>query len=242
MSLARMTNMIIGGYELSEMGLDNSSLTNEVTNFFIYFTFLILMTIISVNLLTGIAIGELESVLKEAEIYNIQQRIVYILHIQKIIFNIQNRIEKLLKIKQANILIRFMKFNKEDKNKDLAEKSSIRKRIWAWFKRNAEPEMDFIEKSDKDIEDFFNEAQYNARIERDFISNKMNEHEYKLASIAESLETQRIEQMKKINEIDLSVSKNEKQLSEIAERLEDQMSQMIKKGNESDENVSKKLV
>ena len=73
LNIAKMTNMIIGGYELGEMGLNETGLANEISNFFIYFIFLILMTIISVNLLTGIAIGELESVLKEAEIFNIQQ-------------------------------------------------------------------------------------------------------------------------------------------------------------------------
>ena len=217
-----MTNMIIGGYELTEMGLNNTGISNEITNFFIYFVFLILMTIISVNLLTGIAIGELQSVLKEAEIYNIQQRIFYILHIQKIIFIMQKRVKSLLNIKHSNILIQLMKFKNEDTNIDLTERSPIMSKIWKWFKKNSKVEIENIEneKSDKCIGDYFAEVQYNGRIERDFILNKMNEQECKLTSIEESLEIQRIEQMKKINEIDLSVSKNEKQLSEIVERLE----------------------
>ena len=96
-------------------------------------------------------------------------------------------------------------------------------KIWKWFKKNSKAEIENIEKSNKDIDDYFAELQYRGRVERDFILNKMNVQVYKLASIEKSLENQRIEQMKRINDIDLCVSKNEKQLSDIAERLENEM-------------------
>ena len=77
MSMARLINMFIGSYNLEEMGLDGTGLLNEIVNFFIYSAFLVLMTIISINLLTAIAIGELQTVLQDAKTFNIQNRCKY---------------------------------------------------------------------------------------------------------------------------------------------------------------------
>jgi hypothetical protein len=221
LNIAKMTNMIIGGYELGEMGLNETGLANEISNFFIYFIFLILMTIISVNLLTGIAIGELESVLKEAEIFNIQQRIAYCLRIQKIMNGIETRLKRIFKcLKKVQVLNKLMVFENDGNGKNGVRKNqSLIKKILKWFRRNSQPEIEFLESDEKDLGEYLNEAEYNSRVHQDYISTKMSENEYKLISISESIENQSVEHMRKINDIDLSVAKNEKQLAEVTERF-----------------------
>ena len=233
MSVAKMTNMIIGGYELREMGLDKAGFTNELANFLIYFIFLILMTIISVNLLTGIAIGELESALKEAQIFNIQQRISYTLRIQKIIYGFERTFKGIFKgCKKQNFYSGLMVF-KNDGEKESKSKISCTKKLLHWFRKNTEPGIEFLETNDKDISEYFNEAEYNARVTRDYVFTKLNENEYRLINISDNIETHRIEQMKKINDIDLSVAKNERQLSDINERFVD----LTKKVNNLEEKL-----
>ena len=164
-------------------------------------------------------IGELDAVLKEAAIFNIQQRIAYILRIQKMMFGFERNIKRISRCcGKLTILNRLMVF-RNDGQKNVITNNSLTQRIFEWFKTNSEPEIEFLETSEKDISDYFNEAKYDARVFHDYILNKMNENEYKLNAIAENIETQRIEQLKKINDIDLSVSKNEKQLSDISEHL-----------------------
>ncbi len=191
------------------------------------------MTIISVNLLTGIAIGELESVLKEAEIFNIQQRISYTLRIQKILFGFEQKFMRIFKCcKNQNIYNRLMIY-KNDGEKNTKTKISCTKKLLQWFKKNAEPEIEFLETNDKDMSEYFNEAEYNARVTRDYVFTKLNENEYRLINISDNIETHRIEQMKKINDIDLSVAKNERQLSDINERFVD----LTKKVNNLEEKL-----
>ena len=116
----------------------------------------------------------------------------------------------------ANILIRLMVFRNDGGDESAKRrKKSITKKFCEWIRRNAKSEIEFLDIDDKDTNEYLNEAEYNARLHRDYIRTKMSENEYKLLSITENLDAQRIEQMKKINDIDLSVAKNEKQLADI---------------------------
>ena len=194
LSVAKMTNMIIGSYELDLLGLNSTSFFNEIVNFFIYFIFLIMMTIISVNLLTGIAIGELESVLKEAKIFNIQQRIAYILRIQKIVLFLEKhtRIKFKITFKRDAIL-----------------KRNILRKVIEWFKRHSHADIELIESKEKETNQYLIESEYNTRVNQDFMTNKMNENDFRLACIAENIQALRQEQMKRVDEIDLNVAKLE---------------------------------
>lgn len=237
LSIAKMSNMIIGGYELDQLGLNNETFIYQIINFLIYFLFLILMTIISVNMLTGIAIGELESVLKEAEIYNIQQRICYILRIQKTFLLLQKKLIRFYKFDLVNALMVY----KNDGNLD--DKASFFQKLKEWFSKHSQPEIEFIESSQKDVSEYLSEAEYNSRVFKDFITNKMNENEYKLVRITEYLESQRVEQTKKIEDVNLTVAKLEKQIIDLNESqmntlvtLNNQMSEILNKINEISKN------
>jgi len=238
MSMARLINMFIGSYNLEEMGLDGTGLLNEVVNFFIYSAFLVLMTIISINLLTAIAIGELQTVLQDAKTFNIQNRIVYILRIQSILFKIDKRFKRVA-CKRLG-LFRLMKYKN---NFDIGYifNKAVSKKLWNWFKDNSESGVEFIEKSKKNFEEFFYEVQYNSMIEKDHTISKIKENEYKLIEIGQSLEHHKSENLKKNSEIDLSLSKNDKQLDGIAERLsnlENQISEIAMRNNEIDSNLA----
>ena len=238
LGLAKSSAMIIGQYELDNLGLENTEFYNNSTNFFIYTLFLILMTIISANLLTGIAIGELELVLKEAELYNIQQKISYILRIQETLFYLESKARTVFRCcNKLNLVNKCMIFEKDEENNENTSKNSqnfakylcyLCIQMFDWFHKNSQKEIEFLEKDEKDMTDYFNEADYNARVSRDFISNKLSEHDYKLIEISDSLDTHRAEQIKKINDIDLNLAKTSKQSTEIASSLED----VVKKNNE----------
>jgi hypothetical protein len=165
LSVVKMTNMIIGSYELDLLGLNSTSFFNEIVNFFIYFIFLIMMTIISVNLLTGIAIGELESVLKEAKIFNIQQRIAYILRIQKIVL-----------FHEKHTRIKFRICFKRDA---ILKRNALRKVI-EWFKRHSNADIELIESKEKEINQYLIESEYNTRVNKDYMTNKMKENDFRL--------------------------------------------------------------
>jgi hypothetical protein len=225
LSVAKLLNMVIGSYEVDGLGLNTTSLVNEITNFFIYLTFLILMTIISVNLLTGIAIGELSSVLKEAKIYNKQQRIQYLLLTQEKFLRFENLIKKIIfrnKFDPGNSLIKKIMVFKNDKKSK--EKLSILNFLSEWFKKHSQTEIEFIESSEKDTNEYLIEIENKSRVRLDVISNKINEIENKVIRMIENQESFRNDQAKKIDDIDLNVTKQEKQLLEITETLVNKIS------------------
>ena len=72
--------MMMGDFQTSEMGVENS-----YVNYFLYVAFIGIMSIIVLNLFVGIAVGEIKQTLDEADIQQISMRIVFVL---KVIFNL----------------------------------------------------------------------------------------------------------------------------------------------------------
>lgn len=56
--------MVIGELDSNEMGLEN----NSIANYLLYFLFISIMCVIVINLFVGIAVGEINTVLDEADI------------------------------------------------------------------------------------------------------------------------------------------------------------------------------
>jgi hypothetical protein len=79
-SMVRTLTMVIGELDSSKMGLTDNS--ESLPNFIIYLLFIILMCTILINLFVGIAVGEIKTVLDEADIQQISMRIMFVLKIQ----------------------------------------------------------------------------------------------------------------------------------------------------------------
>ena len=67
---------MLGNFNNNEMGLSNSFL-----NYVLYVSFICIMCIIILNLLVGIAVGELTKTLYTADIQQISMRIVFVLKV-----------------------------------------------------------------------------------------------------------------------------------------------------------------
>ena len=71
--------MVLGGIETGELGLAE----NTIVNFIIYFLFISIICVILVNLFVGIAVGEITTVLDEADVQQISMRIIFVLKVQE---------------------------------------------------------------------------------------------------------------------------------------------------------------
>jgi hypothetical protein len=79
-SLVRTLTMVSGELDSSKMGLTADP--DSLPNYIIYLLFIILMCTILINLFVGIAVGEIKTVLDEADIQQISMRIMFVLKIQ----------------------------------------------------------------------------------------------------------------------------------------------------------------
>ena len=68
--------MMMGDFQTDQMGVESS-----MVNYILHFAFLAVMSIIILNLFVGIAVGELNTVLNEADIQQISMRIVFVLKV-----------------------------------------------------------------------------------------------------------------------------------------------------------------
>ncbi len=87
-SILRTFTMVMGELETDKMGLNS----DFYLNFLIYFMFLTVMCTIVLNLFVGIAVGEIKTVLDEADIQRISMRISFVLKIQSAIDPISKRL------------------------------------------------------------------------------------------------------------------------------------------------------
>ncbi len=68
---------MLGDFKTDLMGLQDSYI-----NYFLYLMFIIIVSIIVLNLFVGIAVGEVNTVLAEATVQQISIRIIFVLKIQ----------------------------------------------------------------------------------------------------------------------------------------------------------------
>ena len=112
-SIIRTLTMVVGELETSRMGLYSDSLPNYI----IYLLFIVLMCTIVLNLFVGIAVGEIKTVLDEADIQQTSMRIMFVLKVQSAIDplsqkpffkNILNMNFKKYSLENENTLIRIV--------------------------------------------------------------------------------------------------------------------------------------
>ena len=70
--------MALGDFKTEEMGINES-----VINYTLYIMFICVMSIIMLNLLVGIAVGELNQTLEQADVQQISMRIIFCLKASK---------------------------------------------------------------------------------------------------------------------------------------------------------------
>ncbi len=99
----QISNMLIGNMEsFSEMSVS----TDNMANYIVTMLFIFLMPIFLYDLITGLAIGEINEVLKDAEIKTVQTRIDYVLKIQRLVESI-GKIS--MKLKKASNIFKAIK-------------------------------------------------------------------------------------------------------------------------------------
>ena len=82
--------MMMGDFQTNKMGVSDS-----IINYFLYVTFICVMSVIILNLFVGIAVGEIKQTLDEADIQQISMRIVYLLKVLDLNFLLILKIFKL---------------------------------------------------------------------------------------------------------------------------------------------------
>ena len=76
-SIFQVYSFMVGNLQANEMGVDNLTWPNLVT-FVIYFTFIFLISSLAFNIFTGIAINEIQSLIKDCNIQIMKDKIDYI--------------------------------------------------------------------------------------------------------------------------------------------------------------------
>jgi ankyrin repeat protein len=107
-SVIKTLTMVIGELDSSQMGLEERS----IINYIIYFLFISIMSVIILNLFVGIAVGEINTVLDEADIQQISMRIIFVLKVQQALryFTKHPFLKKYIDL-------RFRKYNLENESK-----------------------------------------------------------------------------------------------------------------------------
>ncbi|CAF0975888.1 unnamed protein product, partial [Brachionus calyciflorus] len=191
-SLIRTFTMVVGELDTSRMGLYNDSLPNYI----IYFMFIGLMGIIVLNLFVGIAVGEIKTVLDEADIQQTSMRIIFVLKVQSALTLFQNTC-------LGNCLnMQFTKYSLINENKFVR----IKNRLWRNAKNLLSSKEHTIKLSDpqKRLEDSFSEL---SRATGDQIkslrfgfSNQITDCESRLSNAQRRLQDSLIELSNKTNE------------------------------------------
>lgn len=96
-SLIKIYLMMAGEHESDDLGLDEFN-TSNLINFFLYFIFVFLLSTLSFNIFTGIAINEINKLIDDANIRIMRNKIEYIYNNQVVgQNNVTNRLIKFLK-------------------------------------------------------------------------------------------------------------------------------------------------
>ena len=92
-SIIRTITMVVGELDTANMGLLHPNNNVQlITNYLIYFLFIGLMCTIMLNLFVGIAVGEIKTVLDEADIQQTSMRIMFVLKVQSTVNSLEKNI------------------------------------------------------------------------------------------------------------------------------------------------------
>ena len=81
-SAVHLLTMLIGQFELDQLGLEDEMNKENSVNYIILIFFIFIMTIFFYNLFIGIAVDEIQSIVDDAEIQNIKAKIEFVIKFQ----------------------------------------------------------------------------------------------------------------------------------------------------------------
>ena len=122
----RTITLVLGETNSDYMGLDSW------TNFFIYFLFIGLMSVIILNLLVGIAVSDINQVLNEADIRQITLRIMFVLQIQKS----TNIFREKLPFMKTFLNMTYNVYSLNSENNFVSQLKSTKKRVYSLLKKD----------------------------------------------------------------------------------------------------------
>jgi len=93
-SIAKLITMVLGDFELDKIGLGEEMKLANFFDYLIYIKFIVLMSILLINLTVGISIGEIKTTIDESEIKNINERLKFILNVQGTLLRLSSLLAK----------------------------------------------------------------------------------------------------------------------------------------------------
>ena len=161
-SLIRTISMISGEFDTNKMGLHEGN----IPNFIIYMLFIGLMCTILINLFVGIAVGEIKTVLDEADIQQTSMRIIFLLKVQSAL----NPLEKTYFKRFVDM--NYKKYKPDDEHQLMKFLDNVKKKLKEIFISN-EPTI-ILSDPQKRLEDMFNEISKNTNEEIKTIKTTFN--------------------------------------------------------------------
>ena len=104
--------MMAGDHQTENMGIDNLTWPNSMT-FFIYLVFMLLISTLTFNIFTGIAISEIQDLIDDSNIQTMKEKIDYICDGGYSIFFLLEKNKRFMKFKRAvyeNVVKRFLTY------------------------------------------------------------------------------------------------------------------------------------
>ncbi|CAF0869034.1 unnamed protein product [Brachionus calyciflorus] len=239
LTLIKTLSMALGELDSDSMGLDFDSIDTALyLNYLIYFLFIGLMCIITFNLFVGIAVGEIKTVLDEADIQQISMRIIFVIKVQETL----NRFNNYLCLKWLNIS--YEEFNYDNEFKFIKTKNKI---IQFLSKRFAtiEPDIKLVDPS-KRLEDNINELSRSTNADlkaiRELLTNQISDVETKLTNSQQRLEDCLVEMSRKTtNNFEFTQQDSSAQLDIVQQKVSESQ-QLLNSGiNELNRTTNEKI-
>ena len=173
--------MVLGGLETEEMGLDE----NAMVNFIIYFLFISIICVILVNLFVGIAVGEITTVLDEADVQQISMRIIFVLKVQE---SLKPFIRGEFSKKYLNI--QFEDYSYDNEYKFIKTQNKIIEYLKNKFS-SVEPSVELIDpqqRLEESLIELTRSTNTDIKTIRENLSHQIGEVEHKLANSQQRIE------------------------------------------------------
>jgi hypothetical protein len=117
-------SMMAGEHQTENMGIETLTWPNSMT-FFLYFIFMFLMSTLTFNIFTGIAISEIRGIIDDSNIQTMKEKIDYIYGGGYSIFFLLEKIKCVKKIKKKSV-------RNSDPSLCMARKADKKDRIFLW--------------------------------------------------------------------------------------------------------------
>lgn len=134
-SIIKLLTMLIGDFQTDQMGLDEGLSIKNMVDYLLYYKFVVLMSILLINLTVGLCIGEINTVMDESELKNLKTRIKFVLKVQDCLVDMSRLFNKIFLRKEPKTywFESIMTFKQHDFSKEYKLLGFIKK-IWKKLK------------------------------------------------------------------------------------------------------------